>query len=439
MIILTGNEANVTSPLSATVTNIALVGGNWRVTTSTAHHFGDRDTVRMIFTASAVNYDFSVQVAIVDATHFDLISPPVGTYTGGTGTAVDMALTPQIQVPTDGDTFSLQISGMLSAIQALCDRTQYLKIIGASPTMVTVTVNATGAIPFPAFVPFAIIEGCGGGGGGGGGAGGSVTTTNSPGGGGGGGGARLGRTIITPLQGHVYNATIGAGGVRGAGGPVNTPGVDGGDGGDTTIDFDGVTILATFRGAMGGTRASAAPAHTSNMWRRAPGGRSIRSLNTSNWKGTSRYIFNDTASLQSPSLTVGDAFGGDGMNYEENVAMTPNTASNGGYENPDGRFAPGSGGAYGTPSGGYPGAGSGGGGGAGPYGAGTNGGFGGNATGGIGTIGGSGADAASNTGAGGGGGGGGGPGPVDGNSGGSGGAGGSGKVVVRYFLPGGVT
>jgi len=121
-LVITGDARNVTAPLSATVTALANNGsGAIRVTTSAPHLFGNADLVYM--QASPALGDFFITV--IDGTHFDLVG---STYAStGTGTATDLSLTPEIQVPTDGDTFSLQLSGMLSSLQALADRTQYLQ------------------------------------------------------------------------------------------------------------------------------------------------------------------------------------------------------------------------------------------------------------------------------------------------------------------------
>lgn len=122
-LILTGNQANVTSALSATVTALANNGsGAIRATTSGPHLFGSNDRVYMNVSPAAVGL---FNITVIDSTHFDLQG---STFTAtGTGTATDLSLTPQIQVPTDGDTFSAQLSGMLSGLQGVLDRTQALR------------------------------------------------------------------------------------------------------------------------------------------------------------------------------------------------------------------------------------------------------------------------------------------------------------------------
>lgn len=119
---ITGNPGNVTTPLSASITAFANNGsGAIRATTAAPHLFGSNDRVRIAVSLFAPAV-FSITV--IDATHFDLVG---STYSAtSTGVATDLSLTPQIQFPTDGDSFSQQLSGALSASQALCDRSQYL-------------------------------------------------------------------------------------------------------------------------------------------------------------------------------------------------------------------------------------------------------------------------------------------------------------------------
>jgi hypothetical protein len=120
-LVLTGNSGNVTAPLTATVTALANNGsGEIRVTTSAPHLFGDGDPVRLV--TGVITEDFAIKV--IDSVTFDCLA---STFTStSTGTATDLALTPQIQVPTDGQSSSLQLSGMLSAFRGILDRTQAL-------------------------------------------------------------------------------------------------------------------------------------------------------------------------------------------------------------------------------------------------------------------------------------------------------------------------
>jgi hypothetical protein len=131
-LVLSGTTSNVTTPLTATVTAIASgTGGVWRVQTSAPHLFGSPqgggtgDLVQLAVTIASVPVVAFGFITVIDATHFDVAGT---TYTAtGTGTATDLSITPQFLVPTDADSFSLQISGMLSALQCLADRTQYLQ------------------------------------------------------------------------------------------------------------------------------------------------------------------------------------------------------------------------------------------------------------------------------------------------------------------------
>ena len=120
--ILTGTPSNITTALSATITDLANNGsGAVRATTSAPHLFGNGDTC-LIFCGPITGQHV---ITVIDATHFDVNG---STYTAtATGTAVDISLTPQIQIPIDGDTFSAQLSGLVSAFQGLADRTQFLQ------------------------------------------------------------------------------------------------------------------------------------------------------------------------------------------------------------------------------------------------------------------------------------------------------------------------
>lgn len=119
-IVLTGDPSHLTTGLTATVIALSNSAGAARAQTSAPHLFGDGDTVAIV--APPVVGQFTITV--IDSTHFDLVG---STYTTtGTGTVTDLSLTPQIQVPTDGDTQSVQVSGLLSTVQALCDRDQFI-------------------------------------------------------------------------------------------------------------------------------------------------------------------------------------------------------------------------------------------------------------------------------------------------------------------------
>ena len=120
--ILTGSSSNITTRLSASIVSLADNGsGVVRVATSTPHLFGQNDRTYINTSVTIGFFD----ITVIDSTHFDLNgSSFVGT---AVGTAIDYSLTPQIQAPTDGDPLSAQLSGLLSTVQSLCDRTQFLQ------------------------------------------------------------------------------------------------------------------------------------------------------------------------------------------------------------------------------------------------------------------------------------------------------------------------
>ena len=157
--VLTGNFANVTSPLSATVTALANNGsGAARATTSSPHLFGTSDVVNI----NAPPIIGTYPITVIDSTHFDLIG---STYTAtGTGTVTDTSITPQVQVPTDGDTFSAQLSGLLSSFQALLDRTQYLQlqfagVSSSSTALQTAQVASNWSVPSVVDISATYVQG----------------------------------------------------------------------------------------------------------------------------------------------------------------------------------------------------------------------------------------------------------------------------------------
>jgi hypothetical protein len=122
--ILTGSPANVLTPFIETITAIANNGsGACRVTTSVAHEFGDGDTVLITGTTQTNLDNLYWTIAVIDATHFDLIG---STFSAThTGTATDVSLLPAIQCPLDGEAPTM--TTMLPVLQALMDRTQFLQ------------------------------------------------------------------------------------------------------------------------------------------------------------------------------------------------------------------------------------------------------------------------------------------------------------------------
>jgi hypothetical protein len=224
-----GNPANITTPLTATVTTLTNNGsGAIRVSTSAPHLFGNDDNVNVV----AGSTDGVYVISVISSTQFDLQG---STYTaGGSGSATDYSLTPAVLLATDGDTFSQQLSGALSSAQSLLDRTQFLQeeIVTLNQTsLITQTFLSSGSVTVPAGAVVAFIKMCGGGGGGGGGAAGQTSSSECVGGGSGGAGAPLVTEMLPVTAGDILSITIGAGG---AGGTA----ANNGGGGGTTIVTD---------------------------------------------------------------------------------------------------------------------------------------------------------------------------------------------------------
>lgn len=118
----TGVPTNVTTPHAATIssgTNATPVV----ITTAVPHLFGNGDTVRITGTGTALDTNTYV-ITVTGAQVFSLN----GTTASGvisTGTATDQSLTPQFQIPSDGDDFD--VGSINPALQTLADRTQYLQ------------------------------------------------------------------------------------------------------------------------------------------------------------------------------------------------------------------------------------------------------------------------------------------------------------------------
>lgn len=120
---LSGDPSGVSNSLSATVAG-ATNASPIVITTSAAHGFATGDTVDVsgVTGNTAANGEWTI--AVVNATRFSLTgSAGNGAYAGG-GTAVDTSLTPQFQIPSDGDDeFAATVN---AAFEALADRTQFL-------------------------------------------------------------------------------------------------------------------------------------------------------------------------------------------------------------------------------------------------------------------------------------------------------------------------
>lgn len=464
--ILTGTSSNVTTPLTATVTAIADNGsGKWRVTTSTPHFFGNGDYVELQVTISAVAKVVFGFIAVIDATHFDV--PTLAFTATGTGTASDLSLTPQILVPTDGDPFSLQLSGMLSALQGILDRTQALRFMQVARTMTNANAFASGSVPIPPWATFMLVIGWGGGGGAGGGPGGFQGTPDHqmPAGSGGAGSRRvlqLLQIIGGPTSVDVVIGAGGTGGNGGAGGASPVSGSPAGDGGSTTVtwhdgSFAGTTFVTLLGGAGGGGGGPAsgpvyAGSGSNTLVVFTPGARGPAGLFRSGPNGINSQVAPGYRQLQglvnTAGAIAGPAAGWAGlfvdpvgqMDYQEGGASVANGNYSGyaaalsyaGAPSPEG-LAGGSPGAVGTSSGPWPGAAGGGGGGAGGGGPGGAGGHGGNSSASVTSNGVAGTAGGANTGAGGGGGGGGGNGSSISGNGANGAAGGSGFCQIVWL------
>ena len=118
-IVITGNPSDITTPLTSAVASLSSgVGGVVRVATVGPHLSATGDVVQI--TTPVISGTFSITV--IDGTHYDLTGT---TFTStSTGNVSNCSLTPQIQFPTDGDTQSMQLSGLLSGLRALASRTQ---------------------------------------------------------------------------------------------------------------------------------------------------------------------------------------------------------------------------------------------------------------------------------------------------------------------------
>lgn len=419
MDVLTGNDTQVTTPLSATVTALSNNGsGNVRVTTAAPHYFGTNDH---IFLSTTTDTGIFRCIAVVDSTHFDLQL----TFTSsGTGTATDLSLTPQIQVSTDGDPASLQ-RGMLSAIQGLLSRTQFLALQDLGLGQKSETFNTTGTWTCPDTVYWVIAIILGGGGGGGGGAGAGTSTGFSWVGGGGGGGAEFVVQICSVTPGTTSTVTVGQGGVGGAEGAAS--GATGGNFGLSGADGTASSVFGV-EGPPG--QGGHAMHSTVNI----PAGEStllVTSLGGTPCAGSNNVQpFLDFGFAVAPGVPVfptGFAQGGNGF-----AGGNPAIPSWNGFNSRTGEQG-GAAGTTGTNAGSQDGGSGGGGGGAGSAGPGAAGGAGGNGAASVGAAGMNGSNAAANSGSGGGGGGGGGSGSSSGNNGGQGGNGGSGYVQLFWI------
>ena len=405
---ITGDASQITTPISKTV-NGATNASPIVISTTTAHLFatGDRVTIAGAGGNTAANGAWTITKTT--STAFSLNgSTGNGAWTSG-GTATNHSLTPQFQIPDDGE--DIDAASVNVALEALADRSQFLKaLIDAGVIQVkTWTSDTTWQAPTNV-ASIGLLIGYGGGGAGGVGSGGVSTTSFEASGGAGGGGCIQSIQVVVLVGGTTYTIDIGAGGATA-----------GADGADTTFT-DGVTTK-TFRGAGGGASGATALDGSAGAIAVAEGGQSVRGT-----AAVTASVFTTLGAMSARSSVM--ACGGWTSNQGGNAASGVGHA---GGHNPTG-YAGGAAGANGTQASATKIGGTGGsGGGAGPGGAGGAGGAGGNAAAAApGSNGSAGTAAGANTGAGGGGGGGGGAGNST-TTGGAFGAGGSGKLILVYF------
>jgi hypothetical protein len=130
--IISGDGRNVTTPVTGAVAGAANNGsGLIRITTSAAHHFATGDNVLIQSVGGTTEANGRWTITVTDATHFDLIgSAFVHAYTSG-GTVLNASLTPPFTVPSDGENATM--NEVLTWIEALADRTQYLRSVLGYP------------------------------------------------------------------------------------------------------------------------------------------------------------------------------------------------------------------------------------------------------------------------------------------------------------------
>lgn len=125
---ISGNPANITTPLVRNVNGAVSAGGLIKISTSVAHLFSTNDLVTLVGVGGVPNANGTFYITVVDSTHFTLNSSTfAGAYTTG-GTVTDYALTPAFNVIADGENITSASLG--AAFQALADRTQYLATVG---------------------------------------------------------------------------------------------------------------------------------------------------------------------------------------------------------------------------------------------------------------------------------------------------------------------
>lgn len=405
----TGDPTSVSNSLSATITN-ATNASPIVITTSADHLFASHDVVTISGVGGNTAANGSFVITKLSGTSFSLTgSTGSGAYTSG-GTAVDNSLTPQAQIPSDGDVLSE--ADFLPALEALFDRSQFLALLGKMRSKAW-TSDTTWTAPSDV-QPIGFLLGYGGGGGGAAGGSGSTTANDQGVSGGAGGGSIQSVQVVTLTAGETYTVDIGAGGAAAS------------DGADTTFADHTAAILARFKGAGRGYAGNLGVAAT--PYSLARGGDPVPNTFLPSAVAGSTISLSANGYAVATFVRSAPSSGGPGASSIicNGVRGVDGNASPQGY-------AGGSGGTPGTDSGTRIGGGGGGGGGAGPGGVGAAGGAGGNGNAVTATNGSAGASAAANTGAGGGGGGAGGGAGTTVGTGGAGGAGGSGKLTLFYF------
>jgi hypothetical protein len=427
-IVIQGDAANVTTPLTNTITAAVAGGGVTTCTTGSAHNFGNGDALGISGATGMTGLNaLWPNITVTGASTFTIPTALSGTF-GGPATAIDYSLTPPIQFPLDGSPMSM-LSGLLSGVQGLANKIEFTwRNAQTSITVSEFTSSTTLTVPAGVYMLF--IEMCGGGGAGGNGCSGQTATAKSSPGGGGAAGAPLCVMQLPVSPGDAISITVGSGGT-----PSGSQFGNGGAGNPSSVADTTTGKTRTAPGGAGGWgtgQAASICAATSSLDTYTPGGEGSYNSSGSIYTGGLFVTASEGASASTFVAQCSIGAGGASVASTNAIGNAFQGQPSIGHLNVGGV-----GGAFGGAAGSYFSGGGGGGGGAGPYGNGGAGGAGGGgATIGTGSAGGSGGSVAANTGAGGGGGGGGGCGPSGGGTYGVGIAGGSGNVQISYIALG---
>ncbi len=139
----TGVPANITAPLVATI-NGATNASPIVISTTSAHLYATNDVIEVAGVTGNTAANGIWKITVTDPTHFQLVgSTGSGAYVSG-GTATNRSLTPQFNIPSDGDPPTA--ASVNVAFQALADRTQYLGLALSPLTDIATlkTINTTG-------------------------------------------------------------------------------------------------------------------------------------------------------------------------------------------------------------------------------------------------------------------------------------------------------